>query len=301
MTPLFMKLPCLLLVPLLFVSAHAATVTGHDGRAVEVASPARIVALNTSTYEILADLGESERIVGTDTATHAIIPGSDEKKIVNFGHPYRPNLEAIIALKPDLVVSTADSLPEPAPAQLRSAGLPVLILEPSAQDGIDGLKRRVTLVADLFGKQAEGSALVEKIDARLAAITAANAKIRKPKNVFFLYTHGPGKAFIYGRDTGSHWLIELAGARNAADFTTGTKPLTAEALVQSSPDSFILLERGVAAMGNLDAVFTIPGVNLTPAGRNRSAFTVDNNIRWIGTRFLDHVEKLHLQLYPEAP
>lgn len=281
------------------LTARGATFTSHDGASVTIDDPKRIVALNTSTYEILQDLGEDSRIVGTDVSTHSLLPEAAGKEIANFGHPYRPNIEAIIATKPDLVLATADVLIDPAPAQLRSAGLSVLVLEPSAQDGIDGLKHRITAVSAVFNKEAEGRAIIEKINARMAAIEAANARIEKKKNVFFLYTHGPGKAFIYGRNTGSHWLIELAGARNAADFTTGTKPLTPEALVQASPDAFILLERGVAAMGNMDAVFAITGVNLTPAGRNRAAFTVDNNIRWIGTRFPDHIEKLHRELYPE--
>jgi iron complex transport system substrate-binding protein len=283
-------------------SLAAAPITGHDRQTVEIDNPQRIVALNTSTYEILQDLGAAPRIVGVDTATYPLIPEADAKArgIANFGHPYRPNIEAIIATRPDLVIAPADSLRDATPEQLRSAKIPVLMLEPSAQDGIDGLKRRIAVLAAIFGKQAQGEALVKKIDAQMAAIRAANAAITKKKNVFFLYTHGPGKAFIYGRDTGSHWLIELAGAHNAADFTTGTPPLTPEALVQASPDALILLERGVAAMGGMDAVMTIPGVNLTSAGRARAAHTVDNNIRWIGTRFLTHVEKLHRELYPDS-
>ncbi|EIQ00940.1 ABC-type hemin transport system, periplasmic component [Opitutaceae bacterium TAV1] len=289
-------------LPAFALSLAAATFTGHDGKTVQIDNPQRVVALNTSTFEILQDLGEDPRIAGVDTSTFPFIPEADARArgIANFGHPYRPNIEAIIAARPDLVIAPADSLRDATPEQLRSAKIPVLILEPSAQDGIDGLKRRIAVIAAALGKQAEGEALIKKIDARMTAIRTANAVIPKKKNVFFLYTHGPGKAFIYGRDTGSHWLIELAGAHNAADFTTGTKPLTPEALVQASPDAFILLERGVAAMGGMEAVFTIPGVNLTPAGRTRTAFTVDNSIRWIGTRFLDHVEKLHRELYPDS-
>lgn len=186
------------------------------------------------------------------------------------------------------------------PEQLRAARIPVLILPPSAADGIDGLKKRIALLASAFGKQEEGEALSRKVDEQMAVIAAANAAIEKKKKVFFLYTHGPGKAFIYGRETGSHWLIELAGGRNAADFTTGTKPLTPEALVQAAPDALILLQRGVDAMGGLEPVFAIPGVNLTPAGRNRTVFIVDNNIRWIGTRFPEHVARLHKELYPDG-
>ncbi len=292
----------LLFLPIVLTAASAATVIGHDGRAVAVDRPARIVALNPATVEILADLGEAGCIVGTDTATHAVMPGATEQGVINFGHPYHPNVEAIVAARPDLVIGTADSLSDSTPEQLRSAGLAVLVLESSTQDGVEGLKRRIAVVASAFDKTIEGRAMVARIDARLAALDAANAKVSPRKSVFFLYTHGPGgKTDIYGRDTGAHWLIELAGGHNAADFTTGIKPLTAEALVQASPDALILLDRSIASMGGIDAIYTIAGVGLTPAGRNRAVTPVDNNIRWIGSHFLDHVEALHRALYAAAP
>lgn len=274
----------------------ALSLTGYDNQTVTIDPPRRIVVLNASTYEILQDLGEDSRIVGADSATHALIPGATEKGVANFGHHARPAIEAVISLKPDLVLANAGVLLDSAPVQLRSAGLSVLLLEPTTKDGIEGLKRRVSTLAAVFGKQAGGRAIIERIDARMAAIEAANAKVAKRKSVYFLYTHGSA---IYGGTTGTRWLIELAGARDAASLTTGTKPISTEALVQASPDAILLLERNIAALGDREAVFAIPGVSLTPAGKNRAVHVVDNGVPWIGTRFLDHVEKLHRELYPE--
>ncbi len=291
-------LKAILSLSLLAPALHAAAVTGIDGHTVSVKNPVRIVALNTSTVEILAELGEAHRIVGVDLTGLTILP--ERKDLANFGHPYRPNIEGIIATGPDLVITTADTFQYSSTDQLRSAGIPVLLLESSAQDGLEGLKRRITAIAALFDKQAEAVKLNEAIDRRLAALREKNASIEKKARVFFLYTHGPGHAVIYGRNTGSHWLIELAGGINAADFTEGTKPLTPEATVQAAPDVFILLERSLAAVKGPEGIRSLPGVSLTPAGRDLRIFSTDNNIRWIGPRFMDHVEKLHRELYPHA-
>lgn len=257
--------------------------------------PQRIVVLNASTYEILESLGEASRVVGADSATHALIPEAARKAVANFGHHAQPAIESLVAVHPDLVIATDGVLQDSVPVQLRSAGLDVLMLEHSAQNGIPGLKRRIAAIAAIFGKESEGAALIAATDARLAAIETANAKITKKKSVFFLYTHGTA---TYSGSVGTRWLVELAGARPVGPFT-GTKPISPEALAEAAPDTLVLLRRNIDALGGVNAVYSLPGVLLTPAGKNRSVLVVDNGAPWIGTRFLDHVEKLHRELYPE--
>lgn len=245
--------------------AHRRPFTGADGIAVEITKTERVVALNASTVEILQELGLAGRIVGVENAGERVLrfgPHAREAatEVPSLGHPMNPSVEGIISRRPDLVLSTQENLKQPPIDQLRAAKVPLLILENSAKDGVEGLKRRV----------------------------------------FFVYTHGPGAAVIYGRETGAHWLIELAGGTNAADLATGTKPMTAEALVQAQPDAIIMMERGLAAVSGLDGALKLSGVALTTARKNRAIFSVDDNIRWIGPRFLGEVEKRHAALYPAA-
>lgn len=285
----------LLLLVLLFAPLRAATVTGSDGVSVEVNDPRRIVAINASTVEILIELGLGDRIVATDNGGERVLAPA---KVTGLGHPYKPSVEGIIAQKPDLVIAPLENLKAPPLAQLRSAKVPVLVLESTSEDGIEGLKRRIAIIASVFSKETQAQALTVKIDSRLATIEKNLSNLGKRRRALFLYAHGPGSALIYGRKTGAHSLIELAGATNAADFTEGSKPITPEALVTSAPDDFILLDRGFKAIGGLPGVLALPGVPLTPAGKNKAIHVVGDNIRWIGPRFLDDVEKLHRSLYP---
>lgn len=287
----------ILSLSLIASTLHAATFTGADGVTVEVDQPRRIVALNYSTVEILQALGVDDRIVGVDTTGTRLLP--KRKDLADFGHPYRPSIEGVISTQPDLVIGTEDTLLKISAEQLRSAKVPVLMLESSSQDGIEGLKRRIAVLAAVFEKPEAGRALSAELDQRVAVLQAANAKLTARKRVFFLYTHGPGSAIIYGRNTGTHWLIELAGGINAADFTEGTKPLTPEAMVKSDPDAILLLKRGFDSVKGMEGVMKLPGVTLTQAAKNQAIYVVDDNIRWIGLSFLDQVEAVHRQLYAQ--
>jgi iron complex transport system substrate-binding protein len=286
----------LIILSLLFLSTQTFSkeVKGIDGVAVNINSPKKIITLNATTTEIVYALGKGDLIVAVDNSAN--FPEA-ATKLTRLGHPYRPSVEGMVSLKPELIIATEDTLPEASREQLRTAKIQVLVLETSYKDGLDGLKRRISLIGDALDAKEQALKLNNDIDNTAKALAEKVAKLDKKKKVFFLYAHGQSKGFIYGRDTGSHQLIELAGATNAADFTTGTKPLTAEAMVQASPEAIIMLGRGLTAVGGLDNALTMPGVPLTPAGRDKKVFQVDDSIRWIGPRFIQFADQLFEQLY----
>lgn len=262
--------------------AQAEPIKGVDGHAVDIAAPKRVVAVNSSLVEILFGLGKGDTLVGTD------VGGTwppEQAKIAKVGHPYHPSIEGIISLKPDLVLATEENLTPATAGQLRSAGLPVLILENSSKDGLGGLKRRIEQVARLFQVPEAGKRMIQELDKQRAELEKKIAALKKKPRILFLYAHGPGEAFVYGKETGVHVLIELAGGQNAADFTSGTKALTAEGMVLASPDAILMLNRGLEAVGGVEGALKLPGVALTPAGRNKKILAVDNSIRWVGPRF----------------
>lgn len=280
---------------LLCSSALAKEYTSFDGVKVEINNPKKILVLNTSNLEIFYELKKQDMVVGTDTS--AEFP-PEVKKLPSVGHPYRPSVEGMISLKPDLIVAAADTLPPESTAQLRSAKIPVLVFEDTGFTGVEGLKMRIRVISEVVGAVDSGKSLITKLEKSFAEVEKAKGKAKKSQKVFFLYAHGPGTAFIYGRDTGASILLELVGAKNAADFTTGMKPLTAEAMVQASPDIIIMLNRGIDAVGGIEGALKLPGVMLTPAGKNKRIIAVDNSIRWVGPRFPEFAKKLLAEINP---
>jgi iron complex transport system substrate-binding protein len=261
--------------------------------------PKRIVALNSTNVEIIRELGKGETLVGIDRSAH-MLGFPDLEKIKDVGHPYEPNVEGIISLKPDLVLATEENLETKTAEQLRSGGVEVKILEESYKDGLEGLKRRITEVARIYNEPQKGAELIARIDAEAQALQKKVATAKSKPKIFFLYAHGPGDAFITGTDSGSDVLIKLAGGTNAASFTTGRKALNAEAMVKAAPDAIIMLNRGLKAVKGVDGALKLPGVMLTPAGKNRKIIAVDNSIRWVGPRFPEFASKLFDELH-KAP
>lgn len=278
---------------LISMASQAAVFQSVDGKMVGITNPKRVIALNTSTVEVLYAFGKQDLIVGVDVGSK--FPESVKEK-TNLGHPYRPSVEGMISLKPDVVISPAENLPATTIEQLRTAKIPVMLLEDSGKNGVEGLKKRVTLLGDIFDSKKQAQELLKKINKDEADLAALVKKQDKKPKIFFLYAHGPGDAFIYGKQTGTHTLIESVGGVNAADFTTGTKPLTAEAMVQASPDVIIMLQRGLDAVGGVDGALKLPGVNLTAAGKKRAIIAVDDSIRWIGPRYFEFANKLFTEI-----
>lgn len=277
--------------------AHAGKVAGVDGQTVEVAAPRRVVAINSSLVETFFALGLGERVVGTDIGGN--FPAAQEK-IAKVGHPYHPSVEGIISLAPDVVVASQENLDATTAKQLRGARLPVLVLENSSQGGLEGLQRRIDAVARLMEVPEAGAKLTRELTQRVAALQQRVAAVKTKPRLLFIYAHGPGEAFVYGRDTGVHVLIELVGGQNAADFTTGTKVLTAEGLVQAAPDAILMLDRGLKAVGGVEGALKLPGVALTPAGQNKKVIAVDDTVRWVGPRFPQFADSLFTAIHANA-
>lgn len=274
-------------------NTFAASVTGVDQVAVTVDTPRRIVAINSTTTEILYALGVGDRIVGVESSVQY---PPEAKKIVSVGHPYYPSVEGIISLNPDVVIGTKDNLPAASITQLRSAKVPVLVLEPSDLDGVDGYKRRVRMTAELVDRQREAEAEIRRFDGVLKQVAAGLKTATHRPRVFFFYAHGPAAGYIYGNKTGPHYLIEAAGGENAAQSVEGVKNFTLEAMINTQPDVILVLERVSKNLGGPRAVAKSPGIALTPAGKNGKVIEMEETIRSIGPRFAEFVKELNYKL-----
>lgn len=285
------------ILPFLLLSfdvAKAAVVKGADNSEITVTNPKRLVVINSSVTETLFTLGLGDLIVGTDAGS--TYPSVAEK-LPKVGHPYRPSAEGIISLKPDLVIATQDSLPPETAQQIRSAKIPVLVLEASDKNGVDGYKRRVRMLAKAFDIEAKAEKEIQRFEEALKKIAAsARENSKQPTKVFFLYAHGAASGRIYGTETGPHFLIEAAGANNAAESVEGVKDFTSEAMVKMQPDAILVLKRVSKNLGGPEGVLKLQGISLTPAGKNKRVIEIDDSVRWIGPRFPEFAKELNTAL-----
>lgn len=284
-----MKATLLALAFCISSAAFAAPITGYDKVVVNVDNPQRIVAINSTTTEILYVLGAGNRIVGIENSVQY---PPEAKKITSVGHPYYPSVEGIISLKPDVVVATQENLPAASVTQLRSAKVPVLVLEPSDKDGAAGYRRRVQMIAELVGQQQKANEEIRRFDQVLSRVEKSIQRSARPPKVFFFYAHGPAAGYIYGNHTGPDYLIEAAGGQNAAKSVEGIKNFTLEAMIETAPEVILVLERVSKNLGGAQAIAKMPGISLTPAGRDHKVIEMEETIRSIGPRFATFVEEL---------
>ncbi|MFI8372246.1 hemin ABC transporter substrate-binding protein [Streptomyces sp. NPDC085466] len=252
------------------------TVGSADGRRVTVSSAERIVPLSGSLSEIVFTLGLGDRVVARDVT--ATFEQAADLPVVTRAHDV--SAESVLSLKPTLVLAESTTGPAEAIAQIRDAGVPLVVV-PAAKD-LDDVGGRIDDVAAALGVPAAGEELRERTTERLdAARKKIPAHADRPR-VAFLYVRGSAAVYLLGgAESGASSLLEAAGAVDAGkesglkkDFT----PITTEALAQAAPDAILVMSKGLQSVGGVDGLVKIPGVAETPAGADRRVVSVDDGV-----------------------
>lgn len=229
----------------------------------------RIVSLDGSLTEIIAEIGLEKNIVGVDvTSTYP----TSVNTLPKASHTRTVNPEAVIAMKPTVIFALEKGMKAEVEQQLRSAGIPLIILK--KEYTIQGTKDLIKQVADTLDKSDKVEGLWKQIDTDLATTKAYDTK---PK-VLFVYARGVGAMSVGGKKTALDKMIELAGGINAASEIEDFKPFTQEALVQENPDVILFFDSGLESLGGIDGLLKMPGIAATNAGKNRKIVTMDGQL-----------------------
>ena len=267
------QLVILLCLAASIVTAQSIEVTEAHGKTVVIHSAERIVSLNGSTTEILFALGVGENVVGCDASS--TYPKHAKETLPSVGYQYRLNAEGILSLKPTLVIGRADVKPPQVIEQLRMAGVTVLLFkEPRT---FDEAKQRLRTIGKAVDRQEQATALISTLEKDIKTLKSKlTARQDQPKlKALFLYLRGPQTAFVLGKDSGPGAMLELVGTTNAAGKITGTKPMTAEAVIAAQPDVYVLFESGLKSIGGVEGLLKVPGLAQTPAGRDKRVVAID--------------------------
>lgn len=259
--------------------------TGHD-----TPKQLRIVSLSGAISETLAALGMEDQIVGVDvTSTY---PASLQSK-AKVGNTHNLNVESILALKPDYVISMKERgiKPEQA-AQLQQAGVKVWVID--QEYSIEGTRGYITMLADSFHREEAGKKICAAIDSDYRALPAYSSK----PSVMFIYARGAGAVSVCGKDMPVAKMIALAGGANAGDDFEGFKPLTAEAVIKSNPDAILLFRSGLQSLDGAEGMLKVPGIAQTKAGRNRNFIEMDGELlSGFGPRVAQAVKELGARIH----
>jgi iron complex transport system substrate-binding protein len=190
--------------------------------------PSRIVSLNPTTTEILFAIGAGNRVVGR--STYDVFPGQ-AKSVADVGLPLRPNVEAVLAVHPDLVILYASADNRPATQRFQQAGVRTLALK---IDSIAQFERDTRLLGRLTGDSALAYTLVDSVAATLDRVQVATKNLPRP--TVFIPTWDRPLIAIGGGSFLSQ-LLDIAGARNIyEDIAAPSAVVTIEDVAKRNPD-----------------------------------------------------------------
>ncbi len=281
------------------------TVTSRDldGEVpVTVDSTERILALDLSgsIAATVFGLGLGDSVVGRDIST-TFPEAADLPIVTTSGHTI--NSEAILALRPTVLITDGTVGPIDVVLQLRDAGIPVVFV--TTEPTIEGVGELARQVSAALGAPATGEALaatlIDGIEAEVSAI-AEIVPATTPLRMLFLYLRGAsGVYYLFGAGSGADVLIEsLGGVDVAAELNLeGTRPMTDEAIVAADPDLILVMSDGLASVGGVDALLeSKPAIALTTAGQNRRFVDMaDGDILSFGPRTAGVLNALARAIY----
>ena len=191
----------------------------------------RIVSMAPSLTEILFALGLCEEIVGVTLFSDYPPAAAEKTKVGTF---VQPNIEAIIATRPNLVMTLGSGQQKTLAERLKRIGYNSLAVN---IETVRDFFRVVGEIGAATGRQRQACELVGDIEAKLDALAGLVADLPEVK-VLWVVQREPFR--VAGRDTFVNEMIELAGGVNAIGQTVHKyPPIGAEQVIASSADVII--------------------------------------------------------------
>ena len=226
----------LLLSVLLVSPALAIEVKDDYGREVVLAASARrIVSLSPHLTELAYAAGAGARLVGA--VDYSDYP-EGARRLPRVGSDARIDLEAVLALHPDLVIAWPNAGTRRAVDRLAELGIPVYRSEPRE---LEDIPRTIEKLSDLAGTS---SAAADEFRARAAALKARYSG-KAPVRVFYQVWERPLQT-VNGEHVISK-VIRLCGGENVfADLTQIAPLINREVLLRARPEVVVTSVPGVA-------------------------------------------------------
>lgn len=234
---------CLLMVGLAQAQPAASPlppkpVTDDRGRVLRLdKAPQRIVSLLPSVTESVCALQQCHRLVGVDRYSNW--PEAVMAALPKVGGGIDPSIEAIAALKPDLVLLSVASR---ASERMEALGLKVLALEPRSHADV---RRVLRVLGDVLGVPPEQGAerVWREIDTAVEAASQSLPPGVQGKRVYFEVSRGP---YAAGETSFIGETLTRLGVRNVVPAALGPFPrLNPEFVVRANPDVILVADRGM--------------------------------------------------------
>ncbi|NJN36246.1 MAG: cobalamin-binding protein [Nitrospiraceae bacterium] len=253
--------------------------------------PARIVSLAPSITEMLFAIGLDEQIVGvTEFCDYPAAAKSKAK--VGYSNP---SAEALIALRPELVLAPSDFLRPDFQAKFDQLKIPLFVLEART---LEDILLQIHTLGKMFEKVTAAHDVTQRMRQRIAEIqrkvkTSPARRVLYVLNSQPLITVGPG-SFI-------HQMIGLAGGINiAAQAGMAYPKLSMEAVLKDDPEVLIFPSGEVETVPRSEQQQWLRWDSLSAVKQRRFHEVSSNLLNRPGPRVIDALEQLARAIHPEV-
>jgi iron complex transport system substrate-binding protein len=280
--------------------AFPANLTDDEGTAVSIAAePKKIVTLTPANTEIVFAVGAGDRVVATDDGSDYPAEAAPLPDVATYASV---DVEKVVSLDADLVIAGGLGFtPDEAIKQLRSLGIPVLVVYASS---IDAVYKDIELIGAAVGDADAASALTDDMRSEMTAIAdaasaAAAAAGAKPR-VFYDVGYTVETGQIYGAAEGS-FLAEMVALLDVDVITSDpvTYEIPLETLIEKDPQVILV---GVNAFyaPTPAQISKRNGWNVLTAVKNGDIRPVqDTEVTRPGPRLPTGLRNLALAMYPD--
>jgi iron complex transport system substrate-binding protein len=263
------------------------------GRPVTISyPPKRIVSLAPDITETLFALGLSDEIVGV-TRFSNFPPAAKEKPKV--GSYTDVNIEAVINLRPDLILGTGAGNPKMQVRKLEQMGFPVYVVYPR---NLDRVLATIQCIAKIVGKENEGKAIIQEMRQRIDQVLQQVGGLKKPR-VFLQIGRDP--IFTVSNGSFAHHLISSAGGDNIATKARIPYPsYTLEEIILKAPEVIIISSMYLDSDHSqwLEEWKKWP---VLPAVKNNRLYTINSDlIDRPSPRIVEGLEQMARMIHPEV-
>jgi iron complex transport system substrate-binding protein len=274
----------------------AITVIDAEGVPVTIEDASRVATLGGAITETAYALGAQDQVVAVDASSFFPPEALREKPDLGYYRFLSP--EPVLAHDPSLIIGDEETGPPEVVAQLRDAGVPVLLLPDG--DDVPAARQIIVTLGEVFGRADAAAELVETLDADVAAAAALVADATDRPRVLFILQPPQAPLLVAGGDTAAGSMIDLAGGDNVYPGFEGYIPMTPEGIVAAAPEVILTTDASLELLGGLETFRASAGVAQTPAAQaGRIVAMEDLYLLGFGPRTGRAIADLALLLHPE--
>lgn len=254
-------------------------------------APQRVVSLAPSITEMLFALGLDEQIVGvTDFCNYP--PAAAVKPKIGYTHP---NLESLLALRPDMVAAPSEFLRADVLAKLDELKVPVFILRAKS---LEDVLSHIHLLGRIFDRLSAADAVTRHMRERLDQITRA---LQATENARVLYVLNSQPLITVGPDSYIHQMISLAHGINIAGAASGSYPrLNMETVLEKDPEVLIFPVGSTEGVPEHEQQTWNRWTGLSAVQHRRLHVVSSDALNRPGPRVVEGLEQLARAIHPEA-